>query len=171
MPLPEDFAQESLYAPDAWFVHDLLQVDAGAGLVRARVDTTRLGPLVQAQRAWPGHERHFPGAIAIQVTGTLGQLHAVYCMGLRPTEGWFGFGTHIKAARFPRMGRIGPPAEVEVRSTRQRMIRGVWFVDYAFRYEQEGQLFYESEQTAAWGRTEHRGPLPEGPPAGAPELR
>lgn len=159
MPIPDDFIHECLYAPEAWFVHDLLEVDQEASRVRALVDTTRLGPLVDAQRAWPGHDRHFPGAIAIQVTGTLGQLHAVYCMGLRATEGWVGFGTHVKKARFPSMGKIGPPAIVEALSTRQRRIRGVWFVDYTFRYEQEGRLFYESEQTAAFGQSEHRGPL------------
>lgn len=160
MPFPEDFQQECLYAPEAWYVHDVLVLDPEADRVVGLVDTTRLGPLVDAQRTWPGHARHFPGAIAIQVTGTLGQLHAVYCMGLRATEGWFGFGTHIKKARFPGMGIIGPPAEVELLATRKRMLRGVWFVDYDFRYTQEGRLLYESTQTAAWGRSEHRGPLP-----------
>lgn len=159
MPIPDDFIHECLYAPDAWFIHDVLEIDREGGRVLAWIDTTRLGPLVQAQRTWPGHDKHFPGAIAIQVTGTLGQLHATYVMDLRASEGWVGFGTHVKQARFPSMGRIGPPATAEIRATRTRRIRGTWFIDYAFRYEQEGRLFYESEQTAAWGRSEHRGRL------------
>lgn len=159
MPLPDDFHLECLYAPEAWFVHDLLTLDRQAGRVVALVDTTRLGALVDAQRTWPGHEKHFPGAIAVQVTGTLGQLHATYIMGLRATEGWFGFGTHVKKARFPSMGRIGPPVQAALQCNRSRQLRGVWFVDYAFRYEQEGRVIYESEQTAAWARSEHRGPL------------
>lgn len=159
MPFPEDFEQECLYRPDAWYLHDVLVLDPEDNRVVGLVDTTRLGPLVDAQRTWPGHAKHFPGAIAIQVTGTLGQLHATYCMGLRATDGWFGFGTHIKKARFPGMGEIGPPVHAELRATRQRKLRGVWFVDYDFRYEQEGRLIYESTQTAAWGRSEHRGAL------------
>lgn len=159
MAMPADFEQECLYAPDAWFVHDVLEIDPEAGRVIAWIDTTRLGMLVDAQRTWPGHDKHFPGAVAIQVTGTLGQLHAIYCMGLRATEGWVGFGTHVKRARFPSMGQIGPPATVTVEATRQRQLRGTWFVDYAFRYVQEGRVFYESTQTAAYGRSEHRGPL------------
>ncbi|MCB9780696.1 MAG: hypothetical protein H6742_19165 [Alphaproteobacteria bacterium] len=159
MPLPEDFASECLYRPDAWFVHDLIELDRDGDRVVARVDTTRLGPLVDAQRVWPGHDKHFPGAIAIQITGTLGQLHAAYLAGLRATDGWFGFGTHIKKARFPRMGIIGPPVTTTLTCTRRRNFRGTWFFDYDFQYEQEGAVIYESTQTAAWGRSEHRGPL------------
>lgn len=164
MPLPDDFADESLYTPDAWYVHDLLELDRDAGRLVAGIDTTRLGPLVDAQRRWPGHDKHFPGAIAIQVTGTLGQLHAVYVMDLRPTRGWVGFGTHIKSARFPRMGRIGPPVEAELVATRTRQLRGTWFIDYAFCFRQEGAVIYQSTQTAAWGRSEHRGPAPDSGP-------
>ncbi|MCK6506970.1 hypothetical protein L6R53_26960 [Myxococcota bacterium] len=159
MPIPDSFVHECLYAPEAWFIHDVLTLDPEGDRVVAWIDTTRLGPLVDAQRTWPGHDKHFPGAVAIQVTGTLGQLHAIYCMGLRASEGWIGFGTHVKKARFPSMGRIGPPATAALSVVRKRQLRGTWFVDYAFRYEQEGRLFYESEQTAAWGRTDHRGPL------------
>ncbi len=169
MPLPPDFAAESLYAPDAWYVHDLVELDADAGRVVALIDTTRLGALVDAQRCWPGHDKHLPGAVAIQVTGTLGQLHAVYVMGLRATEGWVGFGTHIKKARFPNMGIIGPPVHAALTATRTRRIRGTWFLEYDFRFTQEDRLVYESTQTAAWGQSDHRGPEPIVPPASAAE--
>jgi len=165
VPLPADFAQECLYAPDAWYVHDLLDLDRDGGRVVGWVDTNRLGPLVAAQRTWPGHGKHFPGAIAVQITGTLGQLHATYCAGLRPTDGWFGFGTHLRKARFPSMGIIGPPATVTLQETRRRQIRGTWFFDYDFSYHQDGRCFYQSTQTAAWGRSDHRGPLGDQLPA------
>ncbi len=154
MPLPPDFDKECLYGPEAWFVHDVLEIDAVADRVVASIDTTRLGALVDAQRDRAGHPKHFPGAVAVQVTGTLGNLHAVYVVGLRPSQGWVGFGTHIKAARFPSMGRIGPPVTASVTVTRKRQFRGTWFFDYQFKFEQEERVCYQSEQTAAWVRAE-----------------
>lgn len=121
-----------------------------SGLVRASVDTTRLGALVDAQLERPGHPRHVPGAVMIQITGTLGNLHAVYVLGLRPSAGWAGFGTHIRGARFPSIGRIGPAMEVSIQAQRVRRLRGKHFVDYRFRYEQEGREVFLSEQAAIW---------------------
>lgn len=153
MPIPEDFAAESLYHPSWWCVHDVLEIDREAGRVVALIDTTRLGDLVEAQRPWPGHERHLPGAVAIQVTGTLGNLHAVYVLGLKCSEGWVGYGTHVKEARFRRIGRIGPPVRAELVNLKKRFVSNVWFLSYRFRFEQDGEAIYESEQTAAWRRT------------------
>jgi hypothetical protein len=154
MPMPEDFAAECLYAPDHWFVHDLIALDPAEGRVVARVDTTRLGALVDAQQERPGHPRHVPGAVMVQITGTLGNLHAVYILGLRPTEGWSGFGTHVRSARFPSIGRIGPAMDVELRASRIRRFRGRTFVEYSFRYTQEGRDVYLSEQAAIWFKGE-----------------
>lgn len=150
--IPHDFEAEALYAPEAWFVHDVLEIDVDGGRVVGLIDTTRLGALVDAQRTHPGHHKHLPGAVAIQVTGTLGNLHAVYALGLRPSQGWVGYGTHVREARFRRMGAVGPPVVAELRATRARNLRGTWFVDYAFRFDQEGELVFESRQIAAWGR-------------------
>lgn len=146
----EQFVRESLYAPEAWFVDELIELDERAGVIRARTDTLRLGFLVDAQRALPGHAKHLPGAVAIQITGTLGQLHATFLLGLRPSDGWVGFGTHLKMARFPRMGTIGPPLDVQATVTRSRTIRHTVFNDYRFEFTQEGHRVYESEQTAAF---------------------
>lgn len=153
MPFPPDFEQEALYERDSWFIHDLLVLDPEAHRVVGLVDTTRLGPLVDAQRPVGGHEKHLPGAVAVQITGTLGQLHAIYVMGLRASEGWVGFGTHLRDARFRRLGKIGPPIHAELVATRQRQVRGTWFVDYRFLYTQEGAEVYSSTQTAAWVKT------------------
>jgi hypothetical protein len=150
LPLPEDFADEALYGPEAWFVHDLVELDPERNLVVARIDTTRLGLLVDAQRELPGHSKHFPGAIALQVTGTLGQLHATYCLGLRASQGWVGFGTHVLEARFVKLGRIGPEVIARCEATRVRRFRGNVFIDYDFEYSQEGEPIYVSRQRAAW---------------------
>jgi len=156
MPMPGDFAEEGLYTADSWFVHDVLEVDENH--VKVRIDTTQLGPLVAAQRVVPGHPKHFPGAVAIQVTGTLGQLHAVYGRGLRATEGWAGFGTHIKNARFPSMGEIGPEVIAEATCTKFRKFRGTWFGTYQFRFTQGDRVIYESEQSAGWHQLKDAAP-------------
>lgn len=152
MPLPPDYEAEALYRPQAWFIHDLIEVDREGGRVIGQIDTTRLGPLVDAQIERPGHPKHFPGAVAIQATGTLGQLHAIYVLDLRMTQGWSGFGTHILDARFRRIGTIGPPVIARCTATRVRKVRGTIFVDYAFEFTQEGAPIYESTQRAAWVR-------------------
>lgn len=154
MPMPPDFESESLYAPEAWFVHDILEIDVEAGVVRVAIDTNRLGPLVDAQRERPGHPKHFPGAIAVQATGTLGQLHAIYVLGLRPSDGWAGFGTGIQRARFPSVGHIGPAVTASCTATRTRHVNGIYHVTYAFLFEQDGSVIYESTQTSAWFRSE-----------------
>jgi hypothetical protein len=94
MPIPDDFAIESMYERDAWFVHDLVEVDRAARRIVGGIDTTRLGAFVDAPRAWPTHDKHLPGAVAIQITGTLAQLHGVYVLDMRSTDGWLGYGTH-----------------------------------------------------------------------------
>jgi hypothetical protein len=150
MPLPPDYAEQALYAPDAWFVHDLIELDAEAGKVVGLVDTTRLGPLVDAQIVRPGHPKHFPGAVAVQITGTLGQIHAIYVLGLRSSDGWSGFGTHILDARFRKLGEIGPPVVATCHATRVRNLRGTRFIDYTFVFTQDDEPIYESKQRAAW---------------------
>ncbi|HMV66340.1 MAG TPA: hypothetical protein PKA64_05785 [Myxococcota bacterium] len=152
MSLPDDFAAEALYAPDSWFVHRLVEVDAPGRRLEAEIDTERIGWLVDAQREVSGHLKHVPAAVVIQATGTLGQLYAVYALGLRATQGWAGYGTHIKQARFNRMGVIGPPIQVTVTCARQRQLMGTWFCDFEFCFRQDGEAVYTSTQTAAWRR-------------------
>jgi hypothetical protein len=159
MPMPEDFASECLYTPDAWFVDDVLEL--GPERVVGRLHTDRLTTLVTSQRPWPGHDRHLPGAVVIQMTATLGNLHAVYGLGLRLTEGWAGFGTHLESAKFPSMGVIGPPVDATLVSTRVRTVRGTKFLDYEFCFEQEGRVVHTSRQIAGWRQSAHRGPCPD----------
>lgn len=161
MAMPVDFIHESLYTPDQWYIHDLLDLDIQGGKVVGLMDTTRLGALQQAQRPWPGQPPHVPGAAILQATGTLGNLHAVYALSLRMTDGWVGFGTHVHQARYGRIGQLGPPVIATLRALDARHLRGAWFVRYSFEFKQEGQLLYSSEQSAAWSRGDHRGPPPE----------
>ncbi len=152
MPIPDDFAALCLYAPEAWFIHDVLELNHDEERVVALIDTTRLGFLVDSQRAFQGHPKHLPGAICVQVTGTLGALMANYVHGMRMDDGWAGFGTHIHHARFPNIGVIGPAVHAECRVLKKRTLRGTTFVRYGFEYRQGDKVVYESEQTAGWRR-------------------
>lgn len=147
---PADFASECLYAPSHWFVHELTTLDRAAGRVVGEIDTTQLGGYDAAQRLVGAHEAHVPGAVMIQVTGTLGNLHATYVLGLKVSEGWVGYGTHVKEAKFKRLARIGPRVIASLSEQKRRQWQGAWFLTYAFRFEQEGHVVYESEQTAVW---------------------
>lgn len=150
MTIPPDFSDHCLYNSDCWFAETVEHLDADC--VRVRADTTRLGPFVDAQVVRRGHPKHVPGAVMVQLTGTLGSLHCVYGLGLRDHV---GYGTHIKGARFPTLGRIGPAMWAELTVTRIRRIRGRVFAEYAFQFWQEGAddkraVIYLSEQSAIW---------------------
>ncbi|MCB9679659.1 MAG: hypothetical protein H6737_31420 [Alphaproteobacteria bacterium] len=158
MPLPADFDQQCMYTEDAWFLTDW-RAEPEAQRIVGLCDTTRLGPLVDAQRPWPGHPKHLPGAVVIQITGTLGQLFAAYLLDMPATEGWVGFGTHIHSARFRRIGEIGPPVECTATLLAKRTLRDTVFTRFGFLFTQSGLEVYRSEQTAAWVQSGHRGPL------------
>ena len=154
MALPELFAAESLYTPDQWYVHDLVESGEDEDILVGVCDTARLvdHPLVLAQRPWPGQPKHIPGAIMVQITGTLGNLHAVMVLGLRMSEGWVGFGTNILSAKFRGLGEIGPQLRCQLKVEDHRELKGQRFITYAFRYEQSGRVIYTSRQRASWMR-------------------
>ena len=149
MPLPDDFATYALYDERAWFLSDV-RFEPEHQRVIGTCDTTRLGEMVDAQRVLPNHPKHFPGAVAIQVTGTLGQLYPTYVLDLKSTEGWVGFGTHIHDARFKGVGKIGPPVTCTAELVTRREVWGTLFTRFKFTFEQEGSVIFRSEQTAAW---------------------
>ncbi len=159
VPIPAEFQAESLYSPDQWYIHDVLTIEPGEAEGSSRVvgvcDTATLidHPTVLAQREWPGQPKHVPGIIMVQITGTLGNLHAVCVMGLKMSEGWVGFGTNIHEARFSGIGKLGPALICELEVERMRRIRGQVFGTYKFRFEQDGKLIYRSRQTASWLQT------------------
>lgn len=154
MSIPAEFRAESLYDPQQWYVDDVLSVDAehvvGVCETLALVDS----PIVAAQRAWPGQPKHLPGMVMVQITGTLGNIHAVLGLGLRMSEGWVGFGTNILEAKFRGLGQLGPALTCELRVEDLRRLDGSLFVTYAFRFTQLGKPIYTSRQRAAWRNTQ-----------------
>jgi len=152
VPIPEAFAAESLYTPDQWYVHDVLELGEGRVVGVCETESLRAHPLVLAQRSWPNQPKHVPGAVMVQITGTLGNIHAVCVLGLRMSEGWVGFGTHIHEARFRGLGQLGPALRCELSVERVRRLAGSIFVTYAFDLSQDGRPIYRSRQSASWSR-------------------
>jgi hypothetical protein len=151
--LDPGFVADCPYLPEAILFDEILELDREAGRVVARMPTHERLPLTELQRVHPvRHPRHVSGALMVHVTGMLGFAHAYFVLGLRHGDGWIGYGTHIHAARYGRLATVGPPIVVECRARQVRRIRGSVYVRYAFRFEQDGALVYESEQGAVWRR-------------------
>lgn len=151
--LDPGFVADCPYAPEAILFDEILELDREAGRVVARMPTHDRLPLTELQRCDPvRHPRHVSGALMVHVTGMLGFAHAYFVLGLRHAEGWTGYGTHIHSARYGRLAPTGPPLRLECRATQVRRIRGSLYVRYVFRFEQEGEVVYESEQGAVWRR-------------------
>lgn len=149
--LDPDFVADCPYLPSAILFDEILEVDRGAGRLVARMPTHEKLPLTELQKADPvRHPQHVSGGLLVHVTGMLGFAHAFYVLGLRHADGWIGYGTHIHRARWGSLARIGPPLLLEARGTRVRRIRGSVYVRYAFRFTQESQSVYESDQGAVW---------------------
>jgi len=149
--LDPGFVADCPYRPEALLFDEILELDPSAGRVVARMPTHERLPFTEWQRAHPErHPRHVSGAVMIHVTAMLGLAHAYFVLGLRHAEGWIGYGTHIAEARYGRLATIGPPLRLEARATRVRRVRGALYVRYAFRFEQEGAVVYESEQGAVF---------------------
>jgi hypothetical protein len=156
--LPPAFAGEAgrflstlPYAPSAFLIDEILEVDAAAGRVRARLDTAKPLPLVAEQRGDPAlHPRHVAGPVLVQLTGMLGMACAYFLHGVRFDEGWIGFGSRIWRADFRRLAVIGPPLDLEVVETRARVQPDRHVVRYEFRFTQQGALCYFGDQTATW---------------------
>jgi hypothetical protein len=147
------FVADCPYQPEAILFDEIVELDRGAGRVLARMPTHDRLPLTDLQRAHPvRHPRHVSGALMVHLTAMLGFAHAYFVLGLRHAEGWIGYGTHIGSARYGRLATIGPPLLLECRALQVRRIRGSIYVRYAFRFEQEDALVYESEQGAVWRR-------------------
>jgi len=151
--LDPDFVVDCPYAPQALLFDEILELDREAGLVVARMPTHHRLPLTELQRNHPlRHPSHVSGALMVHATAMLGFAHAYFVLGLRHADGWIGYGTHIHDARYGRLAAIGPPLRLECRATRVRQIRGSLYVRYAFRFEQLGEVAYESDQGAVWRR-------------------
>ncbi len=151
--LDKQFVADCPYAAEAILFDEITELDRDSGRLVARMPTHDRLPLTDLQRADPvRHPRHVSGALMVHLTGMLGFAHAYFVLGLRHADGWIGYGTHIHAARYGSLARIGPPLVLECRATQVRRIRGSIYVRYAFRFEQADEVVYESEQGAVWRR-------------------
>ena len=151
--LAPDFVADCPYAPEAILFDEILEIDRGAGRLVARMPTHERLPLTALQRVHPErHPRHVSGGLMIHITGMLGFAHGYFLLDLRYADGWIGFGTNIEEARYGRLATIGPPLLLECRATQVRRTRGSLYVKYAFHFEQEGAVVYESRQAAVWRR-------------------
>jgi len=151
--LDPGFVADCPYAPEAILLDEILEVDRAAGRVVATMPTRADLPLTVHQRVHPErHPLHVAAGVMVHLTGMLGYAHAYFILELRKDDGWVGFGTNIQEARFGRLVTIGPPLRAECRGTHVRRLRENLYVKYAFRFEQEGTVVYESRQAAVWRR-------------------
>jgi hypothetical protein len=154
MALDPAFVADCPYLSGGLLIDDIVHVDREASSIVATMPTHAELPLTREQRAHPErHPRHVSGALMIHATGMLGFAHAYYVLDLRHADGWIGYGTHIHEGRFRKMGRLGPPMTLSCTATSVRRIRGAIVGRYRFRFEQEGDLVYEGDQTALFSRT------------------
>jgi hypothetical protein len=153
MVLDPAFVADCPYGPGGLLIDDIVSVDREASRVVATMPTHEDLPLTREQRAHPErHPRHVSGALMIHATGMLGFAHGYFVLDLRHADGWIGYGTHIHEAKFRRLGRIGPPLVIACTATSVRKIRGSILARYQFRFEQDGDVVYEGDQTALFSR-------------------
>jgi hypothetical protein len=151
--LDPGFVADCPYTPEAILLDEILEVDRDGSRVVARMPTRHDLPLTVHQRVHPRrHPLHVAAGVMVHLTGMLGYAHAYFVLDLRRADGWIGFGTNIENARFGRLVAVGPPLHAECRATRVRRLRENLYVKYAFRFEQEGVVVYESRQAAVWRR-------------------
>lgn len=153
--LDEALVTDCPYGPEGLFIDEILEVDHEARRVVARMPTHPELPLTRAQRVHPRrHPRHVAAGLMVHVTGIMGYLHLFHIEGLRHLDGWSGFGVRIHEARFSRMAEVGPPLSLSVECGGVRRVGERLFSRYRFRFHQEGELFYRSEQSAVWTKVE-----------------
>jgi hypothetical protein len=150
-PFDASFLADLPYDPEVLLFDELLAVDLAESRVKCRMPTPASLPFTRSQRAHPIlHPQHVAGATLVHATGMLGFIHAYYILGLRHHEGWVGYGARIHAAAFRKLVPPGTPIEATctAKSTRSGKSRHV--VRYDFRFEHEGDVCYEGDQTAMW---------------------
>jgi len=159
MELPAPFTAEFLadlpYDPRVLFLDRIESIDREASRIVCRMPTDQPMPFTDHQRAHPRrHPRHVNGAVMVQVTANLGFVHAYHLEGLRHAEGWIGYGGTIERARFRKLVEPGAPMTCAVVQKKVRRMRDKVFSMYHFEFHHEGQLAYESDQSAWWTRVD-----------------
>ena len=153
-PFDDAFLADLPYDPSVLFLDAIEAIDREASKIVCRMPTAGELPLTAAQRAHDTHHpRHVSGGLLVHVTGMLGFVHAYHLEGLRHADGWIGYGTHIRNAVFRKL--VAPGAPLSFACTQTAIRRGARrrFATYRFEVRHEGELAYESEQSAMWVRT------------------
>jgi hypothetical protein len=147
------FLDSYMYREDAFFVDEILAMDAEARTIEARLDTTRNLPFASQQRVGPGHPAHVSGPELLMTTGSLGCMHAWFFHGCRWDEGWTGFGNRIHRADFKQIAHLGPPLRLESQETRTRVGSRRVVLRFEFHFWQGESLVYFGDQTAMFIRS------------------
>jgi hypothetical protein len=151
VPLDPAFLADCPYLPSGLLIDEIVSVDRETSTVVARMPTHAELPFTRDQRAHPErHPRHLNGGLLIHATGIIGFVHAYHVLDLRHADGWIGYGTHIHAGRFRKMGDVGPPVFLSCRATSIRRIRGAIVGRYDMRFTQGDTLVYEGDHGAIW---------------------
>jgi hypothetical protein len=149
--LDPTFIADCPYGPGGLLLDAILALDPERSLVRARMPTHADLPLTREQRNHPvRHPLHVAGGLMVHMTGMIGFVHAYYVLGLRHAEGWIGYGGRIHSARFRALATPGEPLELECVGKQVRKGAKRVLARYDLRFEQNGRLIYEGDQTAMW---------------------
>jgi hypothetical protein len=153
VPLDPAFVADCPYGPGGLLVDDIVTIDREASRVVATMPTHDDLPITREQRVHPErHPRHVSGGLMLHASGIMGFVHGYYVLELRHGDGWTGFGTHIHQLRFRKLARIGPPLSLAATASQVRKIGGAVVARYQFRFEQDGDVVYEGDQTAMFSR-------------------
>lgn len=146
-----EFLADLPYDPEVLLLDELTALDREKSMITCRLPVHDDLVLTRSQRVHPvRHPRHLAGSLMVHATGMLGFIHAYHVLGLRHREGWIGFGTHILKAAFRKLVTPGEAVICTCQAVRTRAGAQRYFVKYRFEFKHEGQLAYESEQTAVW---------------------
>lgn len=154
-PFEQAFLDDLPYDPAILPFDRLLEVNREDSRVRCRWTTRPDEAITNMQRNHPvRHPTHVSGALMVHATGMLGFVHAYYVLDLRHHEGWVGYGTHMKNVVFRKLVPPGEVIECVGWAKRARIGQQRHFVRYQFEFKHDGDLCYESEQSAMWLKTD-----------------
>lgn len=157
MPLDPAFVADCPYGPEGVFIDEIVSVDREASRVVASMPTHADLPITRTQRVHPEkHPQHVSGGLMVHVSGIMGFAHAYHVLDLRHADGWSGFGTHVHSLRFKKLARIGPKLTLAAVASQVRKIGGAMVIRYQFKFEQDGEVVYEGDQTAMFSRLGQR---------------
>jgi hypothetical protein len=160
----DDFLADLPYDPSVLLFDRIESIDIEARTIVCRMPTDRPLPFTSEQRVHPvKHPRHVSGGVIVHATGMLGFVHVYHLHGFRHADGWTGYGTNIHKAVFRKLVPPGLPLICRCQEVRHRRMGDKAYATYRFEFRHDGDLAYESEQSAMWIRTGEQGGGPASP--------